>query len=290
MKQIKYFFITLRPYQWTKNLVVFTALIFSGHLFLVNDVKISVLTFMLFCLVAGGVYGLNDILDRKEDINHPDKKQRPLAARHITPQFVFWGSLFVSVIGILGSYFINIQVTIILFIYFILMILYSMKLKHIVIIDLIIVALAFVLRAVAGAVAIKVAISPWLLVCAFFLALFLVLGKRRNELIILKENSVNHRKILGEYNSKLLDQMIATATATSIMSYVLYIMDSNTIAKFHTRNLIYTIPFVVWGIFRYLYLIYKKEIGGSPEKILINDKGVLLPVMLWSVLVAVILY
>jgi len=288
--QFKYFLISLRPYQWSKNLLVFAALIFSGHLFEKSYLENSFLIFIVFCMVSGSIYIFNDIKDRKEDVLHPEKKNRPIASGKLVLPIAWSGAFITITLSIILALLINQNVLYIIGFYLILTIFYTLKLKHVVILDILIVAIGFVLRAVAGAVAIQVYISPWLLVCAFFLALFLVIGKRRNELIVLKDDAINHRKILEEYNPKLLDQMISVVTATTIVSYALYTLDSHTVERFHTTNLIFTIPFVILGVFRYFYLIYKKDMGGRPEKILINDRGILLTVLVWIIVVGIIIY
>jgi len=290
MKKLIYFIISIRPYQWSKNLLVFAAPIFAGKLFDLQALVNSIIAFILFCLSAGSVYLINDVVDRKEDVLHPEKKNRPVAAGKLPVPLAITGAIAMIFLSITVGFKLNILLGIIILVYFLITFSYSLKLKHFVILDVIIVAIGFVLRAIAGAIAIHVSFSSWLVVCTFFLALFLVIGKRRNELMVLKDNATNHRKILEEYNPKILDQMIAVVTAASIISYALYTLDAHTVKQFHTSNLIYTIPFVVYGIFRYYYLIYKKDLGGSPEKILINDKGILLTVSLWIITVGIMIY
>jgi 4-hydroxybenzoate polyprenyltransferase len=290
LSNIKYFILSLRLYQWSKNLLVFAALIFAGQLFNIELLTKSILIFFLFSLVAGIVYVWNDVMDMDEDKLHPTKKFRPLASGKITPTVALVLSSFVLSTSLFVSYFISISLTIFLIAYIILNFFYSLKLKHVVILDILIVAVGYVLRAVAGGFVIQVEISPWLLVCTFFLALFLVVGKRRAELSQLKKNSPTFRPILLEYNSHILDQMIGVVTAATILGYALYTLDGQTVAKFGTYNLIYTVPFVVYGIFRYFYLIYKKDLGGSPESILIKDKHILVNVFFWIVTVIFIIY
>lgn len=289
-KYLYFFVISLRPYQFSKNLLVFAALIFSGNLFNPILFKDSLYTFVFFSLNSGSIYVINDIIDRKEDLIHPGKKQRPIPSGNLPIINAIIGVCILLAVSFTGAFLLSKNFGFILILYVALTISYSLKLKHVVILDIIVVAIGFVLRAVAGAVAIQVAISSWLLVCTFFLALFLVIGKRRSELKTLKEEAVNHRKILEEYNAKILDQMIVVVTGMSIIGYALYTLDEQTIIKFQTTNLIYTIPFVVMGIFRYFYLIYKKDLGGSPEKILIKDKGIIITIVLWLLTVGVIIY
>ncbi len=283
-------FYSLRPYQWTKNLVVFAAILFAGEIFNLTELLKVFYTFLLFSLIAGSGYIINDIIDIEKDRRHPYKKWRPIAAGKITAGTarIFAWSLFI--ISIIIAALFNQTLGIILIAYFVLTLSYSLNLKHVVILDIIIVAAGFVLRAVAGAVVIDAVISPWLLVCTFFLALFLVIGKRRAELVALKGEAGNHRTILNHYKPRMLDQMIAVVTAMSVVSYAQYTLDATTVSHLGNDRMIFTIPFVIYGIFRYFYLIYKKELGGSPEKILINDKGILINLFLWTISVTYIIY
>jgi len=281
---------SLRPQQWIKNLLVFAALIFSGHLFDIAYIINTVLIFVAFCLVSGSTYIINDVRDKKEDEIHPEKKNRPIASGKISTKSAILFSIILLIVGLSLAFKINLNTFIALLSYFVLTSTYTLYFKHKVIYDIILVALGFVIRAIAGAVAIEVAISPWLLVCTFFLALFLVTGKRRHELVSLEESAQDHRKILGEYNLKLLDQIIVVVTAACIVSYALYTLDASTMAKFKTERLIYTIPIVLAGIFRYFFLIYSRNLGGSPEKVMLNDRGILLTVSLWIIMVGILIY
>ncbi|MBN1540898.1 decaprenyl-phosphate phosphoribosyltransferase [candidate division KSB1 bacterium] len=285
-----HFFRALRPYQWSKNLLVFAALIFSEHLFDPADVLRTIAAFLVFSLTAGWVYVVNDIRDRQADRLHPVKRLRPFASGALKPAPALALATALMLASIVLSAAVSLRLTAALALYALMNLAYTLLLKNIVILDILVIAIGFVLRAVAGAWAIDVPISHWLLVCTFFLALFLVTGKRRNELVKLGDDASNHRPILTEYNPALLDQMIGVVTAATIISYALYTVDEETVAKFETDNLIYTIPFVVYGIFRYFYLIYKCQLGGAPEKILIKDAHILATVFLWIVLVLVILY
>ncbi len=276
-------FKTMRPRQWTKNLLLFAALIFSQNLFnpaMLKDVSIA---FIIFCLLSGSVYTLNDLIDLKQDRNHPKKSKRPLASGKLKPSTAIISGIILVVLSLTNAFWLNINFAWIALGYLILQIAYSTLLKHIVILDVLAVSAGFVLRAIAGAEVISVPISSWLLICTILLALFLALGKRRHELLLLEDNAVHHRKILYEYSPGLLDQMISVATASTVIAYALYTMSAETIGKFHTDNLKYTIPFVLYGIFRYLYLIHQKSEGGSPEKILFNDKPILINIILYLI-------
>ena len=288
--QLKYFIQSLRVHQCTKNLIVYAALIFAGHLFMITDVCRTTLLFIIFTILSGSLYIINDIIDRKDDRAHPEKRNRPIAAGKLNAGFAAAGAVILAVISVPGAYFLNLFTGYIVTVYALINLLYSFVLKKIVILDILTVAIGFVLRAVSGALIISVEISPWLLVCTFFLALFLVIGKRRHELHLLKDHAGEHRLSLMYYNMKLIDQMIGVVTAACIIAYALYTLDINTVNKFGTSNLIYTIPFVVAGVFRYFYLIYKVGIGGSPDKIFIKDVYILLIVFLWILTSVIIVY
>ena len=274
-------FKTMRPRQWTKNLLVFAALIFSQNLSNLPMVSDATIAFIIFCLLSGSVYTLNDLLDVKQDRTHPKKSQRPLASGKLQPPIAIVSGSILVLLSLANAFWLNTNFGFIALGYFILQIAYSTVLKHVVILDVLAVSIGFVLRAIAGAEVINVPISSWLLVCTILLALFLSLGKRRHEIILLEDNAADHRKILFEYSPALLDQMISVVTASTVVAYALYTMSAETIAKFQTDNLKYTIPFVLYGIFRYLYLIHQKSEGGSPEKILLNDRPLLINIILY---------
>ena len=274
-------FKTMRPRQWTKNLLVFAALIFSQNLSNLPMVSDATIAFIIFCLLSGSVYTLNDLLDVKQDRTHPKKSQRPLASGKLQPPIAIVSGIILVLLSLGNAFWLNTNFGFIALGYFILQIAYSTALKHIVILDVLAVSIGFVLRAIAGAEVINVPISSWLLVCTILLALFLSLGKRRHEIILLEDNAADHRKILFEYSPALLDQMISVVTASTVVAYALYTMSAETINKFQTDNLKFTIPFVLYGIFRYLYLIHQKSEGGSPEKILLNDRPLLINIILY---------
>ena len=274
-------FKTMRPRQWTKNLLVFAALIFSQNLSNLPMVSDATIAFIIFCLLSGSVYTLNDLLDVKQDRTHPKKSQRPLASGKLQPPIAIVSGSILVLLSLANAFWLNTNFGFIALGYFILQIAYSTALKHIVILDVLAVSIGFVLRAIAGAEVINVPISSWLLVCTILLALFLSLGKRRHEIILLEDNAADHRKILFEYSPALLDQMISVVTASTVVAYALYTMSAETINKFQTDNLKFTIPFVLYGIFRYLYLIHQKSEGGSPEKILLNDRPLLINIILY---------
>ena len=283
-------FKTMRPRQWSKNLILFAALTFSQNLFH-PDMFISVtIAFIIFCLLSGSVYILNDLIDLNQDRKHPQKSKRPLASGKLKPSIATISGIILVVLSMISAFSLNTNFAWIALGYFILQIIYSTLLKHIVILDVLTVSIGFVLRAIAGGEVIEVPISSWLLICTILLALFLALGKRRHELLLLEENAVQHRRILYEYSPGLLDQMISVATASTVIAYALYTMSAETIKKFNTDNLKYSIPFVLYGIFRYLYLIHQKSEGGSPEKILLNDKPLILNIILYLITIWFFLY
>jgi len=280
---------SLRPQQWVKNLFVFGGLIFAQRLF-TPSVWPALGAFAIFCGLSGAIYLLNDVADRHKDRLHPEKRLRPIAAGRLAPRVAVVVAATLIVVGLalavrLSPRFAAVAVT-----YVVLLVAYSAWLKHVVIVDVLVVAGGFVLRAVAGALAIDVAISGWLLICTILLALFLALGKRRHEVLTLGENAARHRPILGEYSAGLLDQMVAVVTASTVTTYALYTMSPETVAKFHTSLLPATLPFVLYGIFRYLYLLYHRRLGGNPSEIVVRDRALLINAMLWLLTVLVIIY
>jgi len=282
--------ISMRPKQWTKNLIIFAAVIFSLHFFEISYFFKTILSFILFTLVSGSVYLYNDLKDIEEDRLHPVKSKRPIVSGKLSKKTAYFFLIVLALVGIISSFYLNISLGWIVAGYFILHILYSNYLKHIVIFDIFCIAAGFVMRAAAGAVVINVEISSWLLVCTILLSLFLAMGKRRSELVELADDANKHRKILEHYSLTLLDQMISVVTAATVVSYSLYTMSEETIQKFHTSNLKYTIPFVLYGIFRYLYIIHKGDKAGAPEKALYTDISLLGNLILFAVAVGIILY
>jgi len=287
MNQIKYFLISLRPYQLIKNLLVFAALIFSGNLFSLEALQKSMWMFIFFSMASSGGYIINDWRDRKEDLFHPGKRNRPIASGKLNPNLAITGAVFLLVLSVIGTSQINIESLYIIISYISLTIFYSFFLKHIPILDLLIVAIGFVLRAVEGAMAITVVISPWLLVCTFFLALFLIIGKRRHELIILANEAHRHRFSLNYYDPVILDLMLAIMGASTMVTYTMYLLNSITQKPNFPIGMLLTIPFVILGLFRYFYLVFRKELGGRPEHILLNDSAILTSTAGWFIVTVV---
>jgi 4-hydroxybenzoate polyprenyltransferase len=281
--------LSLRPRQWVKNLFVFAALIFAQKL-LTPLVWPALAAFALFCALSGAIYLLNDVADRHKDRLHPAKRARPVASGvlPVPTAVVIAGGMLIGSLAL--SFLISPGFGLAALAYAVLLTAYSVGLKHLVIIDVLVVALGFVLRAIAGALAIGVEISGWLLICTILLALFLVLGKRRHESLALDAAAIEHRPILAEYTPGLLDQMIAVVTASTVTAYALYTMSPETVAKFHTHLLPLTLPFVLYGIFRYLYLLYRRQLGGNPSELFLNDRALLVNTILWAVAVLLIIY
>lgn len=275
----------MRPKQWTKNLVLFAGLVFSQNLGHPGLLLKTLVSFGLFCLLSGAVYIFNDLADRERDRLHPVKGLRPVASGALAEKTALLLALGVAAFSLAASFMVNLWFGLAALSYFVLMLLYSFILKELVIIDVFVIAAGFVIRAVAGAEAISVPISDWLLICVILLALFLALAKRRQEQIHLNAEAPDHRTVLTEYPQKFLDQMISVVTAAAVVCYSLYTLSPETIAKFGNNNLKYTIPFVLYGIFRYLYLIYKKDEGQSPELVLLTDRWLMGDLVLYALVV-----
>jgi 4-hydroxybenzoate polyprenyltransferase len=281
---------SLRPEQWTKNLFVFAGVLFGGRLTDVAALGRATAAFAIFCALSGVVYLLNDLVDREADLGHPLKRLRPIASGQLSAQTAAVAAAALAAIAIGASVMLSPAFALLAVIYVALLAAYSFVLKHLVIIDALTIAAGFVLRAAAGAVAVTVPISHWLLVCTTLLALFLVLSKRRHELTLLTDGAMTHRPILNEYSPYLLDQMIAVVTASTLVAYSVYATSTETAERLHTTRLGLTIPFVLYGIFRYLYLVHQKRAGGSPADLLLTDRPLLACVGLWALTVALILY
>jgi 4-hydroxybenzoate polyprenyltransferase len=290
VRQLRQLFISLRPQQWTKNFVVLAALIFAERLYHVPSLLRAGTAFAVFCMLSGAVYLVNDLADLEGDRRHPVKRGRPLPSGALSPTFARAAALGLALVGIGVSFAIGRNFAAVSALYFIAMVGYSLVLKNIVVLDVLVVAMGFVLRALAGAVAIGVAFSHWLLICTLLLALFLALAKRRQELMLLAEGAAQHRRILGEYSPYLLDQMIAVVTASTVVSYALYTLAPETVSRFGTDRLVWTLPFVLYGILRYLYLVHQKEEGGNPTEVLLSDRPILVAVALWAATVVTLIY
>jgi 4-hydroxybenzoate polyprenyltransferase len=280
---------TLRPRQWIKNIFVYAALVFSGKLTNWPLLLRTTFAFILFCMISSTVYIINDLADIEKDRQHPRKRNRALPSGQLQPWFAVLSAVAILAVCLPLSFWLDPGFGIVVVAYLLLNLAYSFCLKNIVIIDVMVVAMGFVLRVVAGAVVAEAArFSPWLYVCMIFLALFMAIGKRRNELILLAEGAEDHRKILNEYTLSFLDQMTNLVTTSVMIAYSLYTFSAENLPKNHLMML--TIPFVIYGLFRYQYLIHVKEEGGAPEMLLYTDVPLLLDIVLWGATVLIILY
>lgn len=274
----------LRPHQWTKNLLLYAALLFSFKAYSVHTFLLATLGVALFSLVASSIYVLNDYFDREADRRHPVKRFRPIASRALNARLALVVGLLILVTSIIVAFFVSKLFLVLLLIYVLSNVLYSMRLKHVVIIDMMIIASGFVIRAIAGAVIINEPFTPWFILCAMLLSLFLAIGKRRHELVLALERDSSHRRVLDEYSLPFLDQLTSIVASATIITYAVFTFTAGA-----TIHLMWTIPFVVYGIFRYLYLIHVKGKGGAPDKLLFEDKHILVTVSLYVVAVFIIL-
>ncbi len=280
----------MRPRQWTKNLVIFAGVAFAQRATHLGDLLKALGALAVFCALSGVVYIINDLVDREADRRHPLKCRRPLASGAVSVRSAVALAAALGTVAVGAAVLLGLPFALVAVSYVALMVAYSRWLKHTVILDVFSIAAGFVLRAVAGAVVIGVAISSWLIVCTILLSLFLGLSKRRHELVMLETEAANHRPILAEYSPELLDQMISVVTSSTVIAYALYTLSPETVAKFNTHALSLTIPFVLYGIFRYLYLVHKRDLGGSPERVLLEDKPLLIAVAAWAACVAIVIY
>lgn len=281
---------SVRPGQWTKNLLVFAALIFGQRLEDPSALTRAGAAFLVFCALSGAVYLVNDISDREADRSHPLKSKRPIAAGDLSITAASMTAMLLAVAGLVVGSRVAPALGATALAYLALQLAYTRLLKHVVIVDVLAIAIGFVLRAAAGAFAVEVPISDWLLVCTILLALFLALSKRRHELTLLASRATGHRRILEEYSPYLLDQMIGVVTASTLVAYAIYCLSPETTQRFGTHWLVLTLPFPIYGIFRYLYLVHRKDGGGSPAEMLTTDRPLLACVALWGLAVITIIY
>ncbi|MGQ9789401.1 MAG: decaprenyl-phosphate phosphoribosyltransferase [Armatimonadota bacterium] len=270
------------PRQWSKNLLLFAGLLFAEKLGDLARVWLNILAFISFCLIAGAVYIYNDLQDVEQDRLHPQKRLRPIASGALPVPVAVWFMVGAALAGLSLAFWIRPMFGWLAVLYVVLSLGYSLGGKQVVILDVFLIASGFVLRALAGAVAIDVSISGWLLACTTLLSLFLGFCKRRHELTVLGEEAPNHRVTLGEYSVGLLDQFIAIVSSATIITYALYTIQSATAAQH--EGLKYTIPIVMYGIFRYLYLVHRKDLGGAPEQVLLEDRWIQATIVVWIAL------
>ncbi len=281
---------SLRPRQWTKNLIVFAGVIFGPRLDDPGAVASAIVAFFVFCLLSGVVYLINDVRDREGDRLHPIKRLRPIAAGELLPAQAIAAAAIIAAIALSIAFRLSLSFGAVACIYVVVLGLYSTSLKHMVILDVLTIAFGFVLRAWAGAEAVDVVVSHWLLLLALLLALFIGFGKRRAELVTLAGDASDHRRSLAEYSPYLLDQMINVVAACTLVAYALYTIDDQTVAKFQTDHLLWTFPFPLYGMLRYLYLVHQREGGGDPSELLLTDRPLLVCVVLCAVVVLLIVY
>ncbi len=280
----------MRIHQWIKNSILFAGLIFGKKLSDPDAVLHSILAFLTFSLVASCQYVINDYIDRKEDAAHPEKMHRPLASGKLDPGFALIITGIILPLSLVLSYKLSPVFFFIILFYFFFNLAYSKFLKHVVILDVMSISIGFVLRAISGAVVVKVSFSSWLLLCTFMLSLFWGFSKRRGELIYLQKDAKSHRKILEEYSTSFLDLMMAIVASMTLMSYVMYTLSASTAVNLGTDKLVYTIPVVVYAIFRSLYIIYIKNMGHNPSKAILTDTSVLLSGAVWLLMITFLMY
>ncbi|GIV95412.1 MAG: decaprenyl-phosphate phosphoribosyltransferase [Herpetosiphonaceae bacterium] len=288
----KYLLLAMRPKQWVKNAIVFAALIFSDDRQL-GELGPTLRTFaavVLWCLIASSIYLINDLVDIEKDRRHPKKRMRPLASGNLSPAAAIAATVVMLGGGLPLAFMLSVYFGAIMSFYVVMQLAYSFKLKHVVILDIFIIAAGFVLRAASGAAVINIHLSHWLLLCVGLLSLFLAVAKRRHELVLLENDAGSHRKILDEYSIELLQEMISIVTASTLIAYVMYTIYAPNIPHEPFPLMLLTVPFVIYGIFRYLYLVYKKDEGGSPEELLLKDVPMIINGLLWVVTTIGILY
>ncbi len=278
----------LRPKQWTKNALVFAGLVFDMKLFDLGALATSISAFLIFCAISSAAYVINDLADLERDRRHPVKRRRPIASGLLSVGLARVVVVVLLAVALPVAFLLSLQFALVALTYFVTVLIYSFVLKHVVLLDVFAIASGFVLRAVAGTVVLAVSLSPWLLVCTVLLSLFLALAKRRHELLLLEGGAGGHRQILDEYSERFLDQMIAIVTSSTVIAYSLYTFQAAGPPDDHSMML--TIPFVLYALFRYLYLIHQRNEGGSPETLLLKDRPLLVTILLWGLVVVTVLY
>lgn len=280
---------TTRPRQWAKNVFVFAALVFDVKLFNPLYLTRTLIAFGLLCLIASAVYIINDLADIEKDRLHPKKKYRPLAAGELSKGAAITAAAAFIGVALGGGYALDLRFGLLATSYLVINILYSLWLKHLVILDVLLVAAGFVIRVAAGVVLVDVErFSPWLYICMTLLALFLVLGKRRREIVLLAGQADEHRAVLANYNLEFIDQLISTVSTSAIVAYSFYTFSAENLPQNHTMML--TIPFVLYGIFRYLYLIHVQHEGGAPDELFFKDRPLMMTFLLWGLAAVAVLY
>ena len=280
---------SLRPEQWLKNGFVLAPVVFSGML---DDTSVwldSMIAVAAFCAASSADYPVNDVIDREADRRHPSKRSRPIASGEISVATALVAAASLIAVAMAAAWVLGDWFPMVLGGYILLVILYSAILKRVVFVDVLVLAAGFVLRVVGGAVAIDVPVSRWLLLCAYLLALYLALGKRRTELALLGEGAGIHREVLGHYTIGLVDQAISVVLGATVLAYTLYTVADDTVAKVGSEGLMITVPIVLYGLFRYLYLLHRSEMGGSPTRVLVTDRPLLVTVVVWLTTAAAVI-
>ena len=280
----------MRPRQWSKNVFVLAGIVFAGRLFEVRAELRAMAVFAVFCAAASSVYLANDVADRVSDAHHPLKRLRPIASGRLAPPAAAAAAAALAAVALAGAALLNRATFAITAGYLASTFAYSFGLKRVFLLDVMIVAAGFVLRAAVGAAAIDAAISPWLLVCTFLLALFLALGKRRAELVLLGLGAQSHRAALGQYSLALLDSWLTALCGAAIVSYAIYTQSERTVEHFGTTNLLFTVPFVIYALFRYQHHLVREDAGGDPGSLLMRDPGLWAALLGWAVTAAVVIY
>jgi 4-hydroxybenzoate polyprenyltransferase len=280
----------MRPKQWVKNVFVLAGLVFGGQLFDTASCARAGLCFAVFCAAASAVYLVNDVIDRASDAHHPLKRLRPIASGRLPVPIAVAAAFFLGAGALGGALALSQPVLTAVVVYLAMTAAYTAGLKRVFILDVLIIAAGFVLRAVAGAAAVRAEISPWLVCCTFLLATYLALGKRRNELTVLGAGAQQHRRNLASYTTVLLDSWLTAITAATIVCYALYTQSSRTVQHFHTTNLLYTVPFVVYALFRYQHMLLRENAGGDPGTSLLRDPGMKIAIGGWALVAAFIVY
>ena len=280
----------MRPRQWSKNVFVFAGIVFAGRLF-DRGAEIRVLAcFALFCAASSAVYLANDVADRESDAHHPRKRLRPIPSGRLSPTAATVAAAILAAAALFAARALNRATFALAAAYLLGTGAYTLGLKRVFILDVMIVAAGFVVRAAAGAACIDAEISPWLLVCSFLLALFLALGKRRAELVLLGPEASTHRTALGKYSVPLLDSWLTALAGAAIVSYALYTQSPRTVEHFGTANLVYTVPFVIYGLFRYQHQVLQRDAGGDPGNVLLRDRALWVALAGWAVSAAAVIY
>ncbi|HLD83074.1 MAG TPA: decaprenyl-phosphate phosphoribosyltransferase [Candidatus Omnitrophota bacterium] len=283
-------FLSLRPRHWVKNLFIFAAPFFSLKLFELSSLYNVAIGFVYWCMITSSMYLFNDILDRKEDILHPRKKTRPIASGQINLKTAGLFFVLLSILSIIFSLRLDVNFSKLIIAYFMINIIYSIYLKQVIILDVMCIASGFVLRVASGALLVNVGLSEWILMCTLLLALFLGFGKRQEEISSLGDNAVYHRRVLKDYDRGFLEHVPYVMVSSTIVCYILYTVSGEAVKKFGTKNLIYTTPFVIYGLLRYVYIAYEKNKGADPTQVLFQDLPTVINILLWLITVGLIIY